>query len=769
MKHVGREDRGIRAQQPLSVVLKSEQPRSEIPGEESRSRTQLSNSDDMTMIGYHDASSALTLLVLLIGASFLRLSTPSPINIPRDVVNLHRDSPPGRDEERRSIQKEEAEEEEELFKDVDPKTLAAVLLEALNHSQVEKSREGGERNGMGEEMKAEMGEVKKDREVRTMEGVDRDRDGRQELELLMAAQGKEREREGEEERKKAQEEEEKMTEKVTSRTTSQTVQVQTEQQPSSQDGGGENGQGAASQQGPISPEQGSNEEEEEQLSPEELKNLETMMKEFPRLNTATKREGDSEQNERESRGYSSYNDVIPINKGNDLVMSKKKLKWQEETQKGLNFPTFRGSNFMDDFEDNNYAGSNPAQTQLPAEQEMMEGDEPEEEEEEEEEDEEVLSPEEEEAQAKAEQEEMRRQAAEAQRSKMEEEKLADIASDMLLRYMVKQNNGNKKYSSSLSNAAEDKRSDEEQEVTEDDDIDPQTIDKLIEISNKLHLPADDVVDIISDVEKKKKKDVPPEMTSRWQRPPSPLSSSFSSTNGFSALQIPTKQNSFPVSKQPSPAVNLLKTWLEEKSQTKSQDLWSKPAKPLSANQNRWPKPQKPLSYKQDLWLKSPKPVWTGYPLYPYTYPSYYQRKQYPDYYPIYFPPPPRPKPRYYVPKTALTLKNFLGNSVDDTYSFPPKRRYHSWVQPRLRSPPSGLQQRPYYTSYQFPPLSIPKSRSPPRMSVIPPQQKFYYSLAAPAVARNEDYYVAGKQPDSSNHDKLEKYIQQILMKRPILD
>ncbi len=45
-------------------------------------------------------------------------------------------------------------------------------------------------------------------------------------------------------------------------------------------------------------------------------------------------------------------------------------------------------------------------------------------------------------------------------------------------------------------------------MTTDDDIDPQTIDKLIEISSKLHLPADDVVDIINDVEKKKKKDAP---------------------------------------------------------------------------------------------------------------------------------------------------------------------------------------------------------------------------------------------------------------------
>lgn len=731
------------------------------------------------MTGHHDASSALTLLVLLTAASFLHLSTPNPLNT-GDVNNPQRDTSPGlmvsgdgqrKDEKRQSIQREEAEEEEELFKDVDPKTLAAVLLEALNHSQIERRREGVERDGMKEDLrlKAEIEEVKEKeayREVRTMEGADRDRDGRQELELLVATQGKEPEREEEEERKKAQEEE-KMTEKVTSRTTSQTVQVQTELQPTSPDGRGENGQ---PQQGSNSIEQ-SNNEEEEQLSPEELKNLETMMKEFPRLNTATKREGNSEQNQRESRGYSSYNDIIPINKGSDLAMSKKKLKWQEETQKALNFPTFRGGNFMDDFEDSNYAGSNAAQSKLSAEQEVMEDDEPQEEEEE---DEEVLSPEEEEVQAKAEQEEMRRQAAEAQRAKMEEEKLADIASDMLLRYMVRQNNGDKKHSSSLSNAAEDKRSDEEQEVTEEDDIDPQTIDKLIEISSKLHLPADDVVDIISDVEKKKKKDVPPEITSHLQQPLTPLSSSFSFTNGFSASQISNNQNSFPVSKQPSPAVNLLKTWFHEKSPTKSQDLWSKPAKPLLANENVLPKLQKSLLVKQELWHKSPKSVWTGYPFYPYTYPSYHQRKSYPDYYSIYFPPPHRSKPRYYIPKPILTLNSFLGNSVDDAYTFPPKRRYHSWVQPRLRKPPTGLQQKPYYTSYSLPlyprtfqPVPMPKPRSPPRMPVISLQQKpFYYSAPTSAVMRNEDYYMAGKQPDSSNRDNLQKYIQQILKKRP---
>ncbi|XP_069845344.1 neurosecretory protein VGF isoform X2 [Dipodomys merriami] len=76
--------------------------------------------------------------------------------------------------------------------------------------------------------------------------------------------------------------------------------------------------------------------------------------------------------------------------------------------------------------------------------------------------------------------------------------------------------------------AEDKRSQEEtpghrrkeaegpaeggEEEDDDDEMDPQTIDSLIELSTKLHLPADDVVSIIEEVEekRKRKKNAPPE-------------------------------------------------------------------------------------------------------------------------------------------------------------------------------------------------------------------------------------------------------------------
>ncbi|XP_068164952.1 neurosecretory protein VGF [Antennarius striatus] len=694
------------------------------------------------MIGYHDASSALTLLVLLMGASALPLSSPNQINTTANISSPQRNSLPellesedrrSEDEERRSLQRGGTEEEEELFKDVDPKTLAAVLLEALNQSRGEGQREGEEHDGTEGYVKAEEREVGD--EERVVEESDRGRDGRRELELMMASQRRDQE---EEERQTAEEEEEKMTEKVTSRTVSQTVQVQTHQQNSGPTEEGENEQGASPQQGPNGPE-----EEEEQLNPEELKNLETMMKEFPCLSTPTKREG--KPNERESRGYSSFNDVVPAHK--DLALSKKKLKWQEETQKALSFPTFK-ENFMDVFEEGNDADGNAAQSQSPVDEDMEEDDEPGEEEEEEEE--EVLSPEEEEARAKVEQEEMRRQAAEAQRARMKEEKLADIASDMLLRYMVRQNKGNRKYSSTISNTVEDKRSDEEQ-VTEEEDIDPQTIDKLIEISSKLHLPADDVVDIISDVEKKKKKDVPPEVASRWQRPPGPLSSAFSSS------RVSANRNSLPVSRQPS--FSPLQR-IQEASPAVSQVLWNSLARPPP-----WSKPQQRVSTNQELWVKPPQ---SGYLF--YRYPPYYQRKPYLDHQPIYFPSPPRPKPRYYIPKPAHTLDSWLGYPVGDPYAFPPRRRYHSWVAPWLNKSPVGLQQKPYYRPYPLPlytrTFQPMKPRSPPQIPAVPPQQmQVYFSPPAPQATRNEGYFRAAKQPDG-NRDNLEKYIQQMLMKRP---
>ncbi|XP_067412558.1 neurosecretory protein VGF [Emydura macquarii macquarii] len=135
--------------------------------------------------------------------------------------------------------------------------------------------------------------------------------------------------------------------------------------------------------------------------------------------------------------------------------------------------------------------------------------------------------------------ESRRQAQEARKAAAEEERLADMASDLLLQYLLKGREaegeagadareedeeeeeeeeeeeggfrgGRAKGSPLLfedeeGNVAEDKRSNEVRSDEADDDaLDPGTIDQLIELSSKLHLPAEDVIDIISDVEKQRK-------------------------------------------------------------------------------------------------------------------------------------------------------------------------------------------------------------------------------------------------------------------------
>lgn len=700
-------------------------------------------------------------MALFTSLSFLHLSSPNPVSTTGDQYNPLREAFPNfpvfENKERTQKQaqfalKDQTEKEEELFKDVDPKRLATVLLEALNHTHVERDKDGEKYKSMEEEIQAESDKSKKEESYSEAVATDRERDRQKELELFIASQGKENEREEEEEKKKALEEEEKMTEKVTSHTTSQMVQIQAKQQPNSSDGTKESG--PAGQQVSSNPEQ-SRYEEEEQLNPEELKSLETMMREFPRLNA--NRDSVLEQTQRNTRGYSSYNDIIPIpNKGSDLAITKKKLKWQEETQKAIYFPTFTGGNSVEESSYSNYI-SKETQPPSPVEQEEVQDDTKEED------DEEMLSPEEEEAQAKVEQEEMMRQAAEAQKAKMEEEKLADIASDMLLSYMGKQNKGDKKHSLSPSNAAEDKRSDEEQEVTEEDDLDPQTIDKLIEISSRLHLPADDVVDIITDVEKKKKKDVPPEMASVRQ-----YSSPLLSPSYHSGMQV---QKSFPISKQPSPAVNILKTWFQEKNTPNSDVYQWKLPKPLIPY-NMSPKPEKPFSVKQEQWFEPllPKPVWTGYPLYPYSYSSYHQRKPILGYYPFYFPPIPRPKPHYYIPKAALHLKNFIVNSVEDPYILPPKRRYQNWVQTQQRKSTPSFKHKSFYSSY-YPRLnSQPFQRIPNSQVNSPPQtasrqNQFLISALKPTVTKSKDYQKGGKQPDNSIHDNMDNYIQQILMNR----
>lgn len=578
------------------------------------------------------------------------------------------------------------EEEDELFKDIDPKTLAAVLLEALNKPQEVLSEQ--EKNG-GEKDKAE-GDSK-------TQSFNRERNRDQELELVLTAaeaQGREeREKEQDEARKREEEEEEeRFTEKVTSHITSQTVPTK------EQDVVPKKVVHKEGHQETDGPRDG---DKDEQLSPEELKNLESMLEEFQSYNTAMKRERDSSSVQRESRGdYFDYldrnglmnNEIKPKPKGYDLALSKKKLKWQQEQEKNKNQPLYKGGNFMDDFNDNI------------EDQEEENG----------EDEEELLSPEEEEARAKAEQEEVRRQAAEAQRAKAEEEKLADIASDMILQYMVKQDG--KKYRDN--NAAEDKRS-EEDDANDDDDIDPQTIDKLIEISSKLHLPADDVVDIISDVEKKKKKDAPE--TLQWQRPLVPPTAHN--------VPSPVLRTSSP-SKPPKPNANMLKSWFKDKALKPSQ---------------------------QDFWIKQQWPFWT--------YPSYqHYQKPYSSYYTIYIPPP-KSKPRYYA-KPSYSLNDILGNSLAYEFDYPLKQRYRPWTQSRPRAP-LAFRRNLYFPNYIVPhPRTFNAVPMPKPRSSLRHRPAFYYSPTASVVAPQGGYYSQVEQPQPDSNEELGNFIEKVFLKHP---
>ncbi|XP_063043496.1 ABC transporter F family member 4 [Engraulis encrasicolus] len=725
------------------------------------------------MVRCQITSSAHTCFLLFALLGLLsNLTDSSPINPPdRQSVSDHNDplysssssslllSRPslptlGAEEDKRALSnraEEGEEEEDELFKDVDPKTLAAVLLEALNKPQEERNREGGgageEEAGAagknveekGQEVQREAGggeeeEEEEDEEEESMrqelrdlqqqEAVDRGRDGQAELERAVAAamaQGREeRQREEEEERRKKAEEEERLTEKVTSRTTSQTVPMKTKTEA-------DEGQKEEAVKYGENPAGEGEEEEEEQLSPEEVKNLQSMMEKFQSISPAAAEGQDTAEKigQRGSRGdvddfdidYPD-NDIRPKGfRGYKLGLSKKKLKWkqqQEEQQdqpkpkpKPKTRPTYKGGNFMDDFNDNDRS-----------------------EEEEEQEEEEVISPEEEEARAKAEQEEVRRQAAEAQRAKAEEEKLADIASDMLLQYMMKQDGRKslaqrKNNAFGMMNAAEDKRSEEEMEEMEDDDIDPQTIDKLIEISSKLHLPADDVVDIISDVEKKKKD--APEILTR-QRPLMPLPAPAAEAP---APRFPTTT----VKQLPPPISGPFKSWFKDRATVKPS--------------------------KQDFWLKTQRQPFRAYSPYPF-----YQ-KTYPGYYPIYFPPP-KPKPRYYA-KPAYAFNPLLGNSLDYDFDFSPKRRYRAWSNPRLRTPPA-LQRNPYFPNYIMPhPRSYAAVPMPKPRSAVPPrhQQAFFYPPPAPLVTRAQDYYSPRRPPaDQDSEEELENFIEKVFRKHP---
>ncbi|XP_077596063.1 uncharacterized protein LOC144212236 [Stigmatopora nigra] len=402
------------------------------------------------------------------------------------------------------------------------------------------------------------------------------------------------------------------------------------------------------------------------------------------------------------KGYKAYN--------TQLARAGKKLRWRGDSDAPV-----KGDNFMDDFED--------------------EGEELEEVEEEDQ----RLTHVEEEARARAEKQEVLRQQEEAERAREEEQRLADVASDMLLRYMGRKQQALVKARQKSGNAAEDKRSEELLLLPErtQADLDQQMIDRLIEISSKLHLPADDVVEIISDVEEKKKKRKEVKQQQQQQVPmprfrplvPPPLARQplyhyTASTNPKKALY------------------KSMKKWQKDKGRSRKQDFWYHQAKT-------------PLDY----WYK-PQKQFLAFPSYPY-----YQ-KPYRAYYPVYFP---YPKQRYYGKRPPVPEQPFA--PPQDLEPQPPWRGHRGQGKNRgqgqgwKQRPAARLQETPYISNYilphprtyQLPPP--PKPLAPPRRGRRPP---FYYPPAAP---RTEDYEEDGLVPQVDSEEELENFIERIYMKR----
>ncbi|XP_043933101.1 neurosecretory protein VGF [Protopterus annectens] len=331
---------------------------------------------------------------------------------------------------------QEQKEDDDLFKDIDPKTLAAVLLQALNSDQDQ------DQSNLASDKRSNMDLFQKYGQ------------NLPEMEL------------------QSKEDEDKITENVKSETRSTTVKTQNNHAPYDDNIRWEENTAG------------------DNLNSQDLQNLKSMLQELQKYSAATKRErsntviGPVEKHTTNSNRDYEFNDndiLKELEAFEDLVGRKQKTSDVNENK------DIRGSIS-----------------------------------EEKEEEKRVYFPEYEDER------EIRRQT---NSKKAEDEKIADIASDLLLRYLLKEDNEDQEDSNDIEdrvkdetkkntymfdddndnqlndNAAEDKRSNEEvggNDDDDDDDIDPQTIDKLIEISSKLHLPADDVIDIINDVEKKKK-------------------------------------------------------------------------------------------------------------------------------------------------------------------------------------------------------------------------------------------------------------------------
>lgn len=582
-------------------------------------------------------------------------------------------------------------------KATDPAQVLAVLLEALDHpgeGEVQASRNRDWKEDQNQELPSiedlESGEIRRTGQAQRERGVEEEKEGRGAdkaieqliVDHLTTAQG---------DVLKEREEKDKNT------------RSETDQGWSVED---------------VRPdsitEQGGKAEEEGQ---EEGNDLESFL---DKARPSFTSQGDNPSLQRKIRGYFQNidfglqdNEILPPLKGykaynTQLARAGKKQHWQENQSR--NRP-IKGGNFMDDFED--------------------EGEELEEFEEEEE----SLSHMEEEARARAEKQEVLRQQEEAERAREEEQKLADIASDMLLQYMGrKQQSYMKPRQKSSMGAAEDKRS--EEVLPDEDDLDQQMIDRLIEISSKLHLPADDVIEIISDVEEKKKK--------RKELQQQPINSN-PVVPRFRPL-VPPPLAAPPIyhytaSKNPKKAPYKY---------NKSNKKWHKD-KVKSYKQDYWYKPQKQLDY----WYK-PQKQFLAFPSYPY-----YQ-KPYRAYYPVYFP---YPKPQYYGKPSPSRDQLFGPQELDlqaprSRHRAGGKNRGQGWRQ----QPAPRLPLTPYISNYILPhprtyqPLPPPKPITTPRRGRQPP---YYY----PQVTPGDDYEEDGLVPQLDSEEELENFIERIYMKR----
>lgn len=612
--------------------------------------------------------------------------SPPPQSVPSpDNSSLDRGRGPGRDNQSDKV--------------TDPAQVLAVLLEALDHpgeSEIQASRDWEE--DRSRELPSidglEGGEIRRTGETEGERGVEEEKEGRgadKAIEQLIvghltAAQGDDL-KEGDEEDKNTRSEE--------------------DQGWSMEDVGADS----------VNEEEGKEEEEEGQ---EEGNDLESF---FNKARPSSTSQGDDPSLQRKIRGYFQNidlglqdNEILPPLKGykaynTQLARAGKKLHWEENQSR--NRPV-KGGNFMDDFED--------------------EGEELEEEVEEEEE---SLSHMEEEARARAEKQEVLRQQEEAERAREEEQRLADIASDMLLQYMGRKQYMKPRQKSSMgaaSNTAEDKRS--EEVIPDEDDMDQQMIDRLIEISSKLHLPADDVIEIISDVEEKKKKRKELQQLPTNSNPVAPR---------FRPL-VPPPLAAPPIyhytaSKNPKKAPYRY---------NKSNKKWHKD-KVKSYKQDYWYKPQKQLDY----WYK-PQKQFLAFPSYPY-----YQ-KPYRAYYPVYFP---YPKPQYYGKPSPSRDQPFGPQELDLQA---PRRRHRGGGKNRgqgwRQQPAPRLPLTPYISNYILPhprtyqALPPPKPVTPPRRGRRPP---YYYQQVTPG----DDYEEDGLVPQLDSEEELENFIERIYMKR----